>query len=107
MSHVKRRADHNRSFTISAGEGEDLSHGLFLPAHGLREPVQVDGIDLILEFDQHTGVIGEQVPPEDLMVVTAGVQLISWRPSHTAHQLSVCAAVKVDSIRQIYIYSKN
>ncbi len=81
-------------FTVSAGEGEGLGPGLLLPAHALGEPVQVDGVDLVLELDEDAGVVSEQVPAENVMVVAAGVQLISAGPSHAAHQLSVCSGVK-------------
>lgn len=72
--------------------------GLFLATHGLREPVQVDGVDVLLELNDQAGLTSQQVPLQDLVVLTTRVQLICSGPAHTANKFLMWASVKKDML---------
>lgn len=66
---------------ISAGEDKDFSLGLSLSTNSFGEPVHVQGVDVLWQLDDHIGFIVHQVPLEDLMIITAWVQLIGCGPT--------------------------
>lgn len=75
-----------KRLAIGAGKDKDLSLVLFLATHGFGEPVQVDGVNVLCQFDNQTGLTGQQVPLEDLVVLAARVQLICCGPADATHK---------------------
>lgn len=74
-----------KRLAISAGKDKDLSLVLFLATNGFGEPVQVNRVNVLWQFDNQSGLIGQQVPLEDLVVLTARVQLVCCGPANTTH----------------------
>lgn len=87
---------YKQEITISTGEGEDLRQSLLLPCYSLGKPVQVDGVDVLLELHHHAVLVREQVPFYNLMVFTTGVDFISCDPAHTTDQFCMYTAVKAN-----------
>lgn len=84
--------------TISAGEDKDLIQILLLSANGFGEPVKVNGVNFFWQFNHQTCLVGQQVPLQDLVVLTARVQLVCCGPANATHKLFKWSVVKGNQI---------
>lgn len=80
--------------TIRTCQNKALSLGLLLPTNPSGKPVQIYGINIIWKLHHSSGLAGHRVPFHNLVVITAGVELVSCCPSHTAHQFLMFHSIK-------------
>lgn len=92
----------NKRLAISAGKDKDLSLGLFLATNSFGEPVKINGVNIVGQFDNQTSLSGQQVPLQDLMVLTAWVQLICRGPANTTYKFFMWYAVKESYQSELY-----
>ena len=95
--------------TICSAEDKHVGGWVFLGAASTaspkaRVPVHVCGVRIVRQSGQDRAVIVvQQVPPQDLVVVAARVDLVRTGPANTADQLTMWAVVKEGYITKQWI----